>query len=114
MPSHPAGRWQHPPDPMTLLGILLERSEWICHHVEKIDTRLEAHDKRMDQMTEASRHVERAIEDMKAARDKPERAMPPWERIAKAIAPYLIVPLAAWASGSWQVAIDLARALAGK
>jgi hypothetical protein len=109
-----AGWRTAPSDPMTLLGILLERSEWLCHRVEKIDTRLEAGDTRMDEMTEATRNVERTLEAIKAARERPEKAMPGWERVAKVIAPYLIVPLAAWASGSWQVALDLARVLAGK
>jgi hypothetical protein len=103
-----------PPDPMTLLGILLERSEWLCHGMQRIDARLEAGDQRMDEITERSRHVERTLEQIKAAREKPEREMPAWERVAKVGLPYLIVPLAAWASGSWQVAIDLLRVMAGK
>ena len=114
MPSPPTGRWPGAHDPTTLLGILLERSEWLCHGMTKIDQRLEAGDRRMDEITERSRHVERTLDQIKAAREKPEREMPAWERMAKALLPYLIVPLAAWASGSWQVAIDLLRVMAGR
>ncbi|MGE0768963.1 MAG: hypothetical protein AB7L90_21175 [Hyphomicrobiaceae bacterium] len=95
-----------------ILGRLLERSETtaeqvghISTNVHAINVRLALGDKRMD-------HLQRSID--KRPQERPEARMAGWERFVKVLAPYIILPLAAWITGSWAVAVDILRALAGK
>ncbi len=96
-----------------MLGRVLERTEATAammgdlrQDVAAITTRLAHGDRRMD-------HLQRAVE-RQAKPPKPESLMPAWERLVKILAPYVILPLAAWATGSWQVALDIIKALGGK
>jgi len=94
------------------LGRLLERSETTAEQVAQISTdvhairvRLALGDKRMDDL-------QRSID--KGRSRRPESRMAGWERTVKAAAPYIILPLAAWLTGSWTVAVEILRALAGR
>ncbi len=51
------------------------------------------------------RRVERRL-------DQP--SVPAWETMAKAVAPYVILPLVAWATGSWQAATEVVRHLVAR
>lgn len=57
-------------------------------------------------------HIVGAVRRIEARLDQP--AVPAWETMVKAIAPYIILPLVAWATGSWQAATEVVRQLVAR
>ncbi|HRD78452.1 MAG TPA: hypothetical protein PK264_21355 [Hyphomicrobiaceae bacterium] len=104
------------PDLGLMLGRLLERSEATLERLDRIDSRLEAGDTRMDEITSRIAAIEAIEERREEAQDAPKRpVLPIAETVIKAAAPYLIALLTLWLTGSAESALKLlAAASSGK
>lgn len=85
-----------------LMGRLLERSDTALDRLEKIESRLQAGDSRME-----------GLASQIAALDRPKDGPPGWERAVKTVLPYLIGAGVLMGTGSVDSALKI-MAAAGK
>ena len=101
----PQSRYGQPHDISLLIGRLLEQQANTDRRMDRHETRLEAGDDRMDEMSERIASLETTAKSPRSS------AMPRWEVIVKTVLPYAIGLATLLVTGSLEQAIKIILAV---